>query len=624
MLRAGCSDSRLRTMSSPLRTPRYHLAATEAWWAARAYKGSAWVLISAGAVGFAVSLPLAALWTAGTPRLRLPALPVVEFGIPLSRLAWDPGTIQSAALQSLGNLVAGLGGAVWGVVVLTLLAVATLRSAARRPEIAVRRAVGATRANLRWAAGLEGAFMSVAAAALGGAAGVAVWRWLIASWPGTVGPARPWVPALLGLAGVGCIFLGAVLPVMWVPRTWRRTRGGVLSHGFLVPVVQLGVGLTIFLFAGVLQRQASRLAASSGSMARGTVFELRDGEPLRQRAVVYASLLRALDREPALGLVSLSSTGVLFGTSPVDFITTDCGRCSQGTLRMRFRVVPATLDAISADTFRAMGARVVAGRGLAESDSWDATPVAIVNATLAATHFESGRAVGRKVLLGSGEGQRWFTVVGVVEDLPPRGLGAVYQPPFAVYVSALQQPPSAVDLLVRPGTPGDHDGMDRVAARAQALLGHESALTGQATEASREIRAGAPVRWFGRLAQREGQVVLLSAMLGVFVVMELWVSALLPELAVRRAVGARRTHVIGYVLARAVGVSAAGMAVGAWLTLMAWGLVASALGALGNPDPGLWLRAGLLLSGAALLGAGLPTWRAARAAPAPGLGQLAG
>ena len=92
------------------------------------------------------------------------------------------------------------------------------------------------------------------------------------------------------------------------------------------------------------------------------------------------------------------------------------------------------------------------------------------------------------------------------------------------------------------------------------------------------------------------------------------------ELGARRAVGARRRDVMGYVLWRAVLVAISGAAFGSWLGLMVWDALGNVVAGLPPWDPAAVVRCGLLLGVAALAGALLPAWRAAHTPPAALLG----
>jgi len=130
----------------------------------------------------------------------------------------------------------------------------------------------------------------------------------------------------------------------------------------------------------------------------------------------------------------------------------------------------------------------------------------------------------------------------------------------------------------------------------------------------------APLRWFGRMFGVEGWALLAVATVGTFAMMWLWVTSLLAELGARRAVGARRRDVMGYVLWRALVVAVGGAAFGSWLGLMVWDALGNVVAGLPAWDPGAVLRYGLLLGVAAIAGALLPAWRAAHTPPAALLG----
>jgi len=122
----------------------------------------------------------------------------------------------------------------------------------------------------------------------------------------------------------------------------------------------------------------------------------------------------------------------------------------------------------------------------------------------------------------------------------------------------------------------------------------------------------------------EGMTVLAISVLGTFAVMQLWVTALLPELAVRRAVGARRRHILVYVLLRAGAVGAFGVCLGVLVGEMSSDPLASLLGGLPLWDLTLVPRPALALVAAALLGGLIPAWRAARSDPARLMARLTG
>jgi ABC-type antimicrobial peptide transport system permease subunit len=588
-------------------------AAESARWALQAHASSSFLIVAAGLAGMAAALPLMSL--AGPGRLRLPLLPTADLGVPLSGLAAGPAALQQRGLTTLGGILLGLAIAASTVALITVLGLAAARASARQSEVVVRRAVGASRRHLLIAGVVEGAVMAAAAAALGAGVGIVAVRWAVAHWPGTIGVAE--IAAPLGaVAALGVlIVLGTLAPVLAIRNARRVAAPSALPPGLVVATLQLGISFVALLAAAQLARHAGRLLGEARAPARvgGHVVQIGvHGRPA-ERAARYASLLAQLGTGGAFELSSLSSPGGLVGLGTVDLVITDCGRCSQGGIATPLRPVAATLSVVSPDTFRAMGLPVMRGRTFAASDGWNARRVAVVSRALATRHFEGGVAVGRKIRVGQGPGD-WFTVIGVVEDRAPQGFGGAFQPPYTVYMNALQAPPSAVELLVRArgGTGGARATavLDDV---LRAVLGTSGTVMRRLPESGLLAAEAAPIAWFGRVVSLGGWAVLVIAVLGTFAVMHLWVTALMPELAVRRAVGARRRDVLQHVLARAAAVGLAGAASGLWLGELMSEPLASLLVGLPGIDLELAPRLALGLVAAALAGALVPAWRATRA-----------
>jgi ABC-type antimicrobial peptide transport system permease subunit len=98
--------------------------------------------------------------------------------------------------------------------------------------------------------------------------------------------------------------------------------------------------------------------------------------------------------------------------------------------------------------------------------------------------------------------------------------------------------------------------------------------------------------------------------------MRLWVLSLAPEMAIWRAVGARRWRVVRMVLGRTLVAGAAGVLLGLWLGPACWEAVRALVPGLGVWQPGVLLPLALLLIFTALLGAVLPLADLLRRPPA--------
>ena len=259
---------------------------------------------------------------------------------------------------------------------------------------------------------------------------------------------------------------------------------------------------------------------------------MRDTAPAL-RAQRYAAFLDQLADSGTRA--SLTSPGGLLGLGTVGTVTTDCGQCSEGGLPIRWRVKAATHQFVSADTFHMLGIRV---RGRARPHPRRCVGrarVAVINRSLAAREFQDGEAIGRGIRVVD-DGEQWSTVVGVVDDPPAVGLGAGTQPKYSVYLSVLQHPPESLELM----TPGNREREVQAAASVARTAGHRRPREADARAGRPGSRAAALVRRHSS-GCRDGRCS-PSPLLGALAAARLWVTSLLAELGVRRAMGARRRH----------------------------------------------------------------------------------
>jgi hypothetical protein len=583
----------------------------------RAYLGTTILLVATCAVGLAAALPvlvhIVAHGTHLAPNLALPPVADADVGVAWSAFAQSPNAVRQAAVAALLKLLLGVTVGVLAVTSLTTLCVSTARADARETEIGVRRAVGASRRSLLAAVLLEGGMVAALALAAGCGGGLVAARVATAAWPGTAGPPALGLSALAVGATLGGVMLGALFPLIFARRSSQIAVGESSPVGLAIPAAQLGLSLSVLATAALLNRGAERVtAAEGGGAAPGQVYQVTssDSQPAA-RAAAYDSLLRRLHRHPGVVAASLSSPGALTGLGTVDFVWSTFSLCTPGFRTLPLKACPATHYVVSADTFGALGLRLVAGRGLNHSDSWGAPRVAVISRSLTFP-LRPADAVG--LTLRVGHEPLPYTVVGVVDDPERVGIGGGFEPRFAVYLSVLQHPAAPADLLLR--TARESTELDAVVSSDIAATMAALAPTVRMSEADLLEAEVKPLQWFVRLFTAEGWTVLTVATIGTFAMMWLWVSSLLGEVGVRRAVGARRLRIMAYVLARALLVAAGGVTFGSWFGMMMWDAVSGIVSGLPSWDPGAVARLGLLLAAAAVLGAWLPAHRATHTVPA--------
>jgi hypothetical protein len=591
-------------------------AAASAAWGLRAHRGTAALLAVTGAIALAAVLPVAMLVRAGgeglAPRIMLPMSPgFVDEGWAMARSApW----LQAEAIRLLFGALIGTAAASAAVGALGVLLLSAARASERAGELRLRRAVGASGGGLLVATLLEGAAVALAAVVLGLALGIPAGRIVAKAWPGPLESGALLPPAATAAGFVLVVLAGSTLALLFAPRG-RLTEVPARPLSLVAPTLQFGLALVILTASALMARHATgRPTAGAGARPGGEVFRAASTETdAESRAVRYAALLQAVQAGGGFDTVSLTGAGAVVGLGTVSVATTDCGLCPSGGLLVPWHSVTATHVAVSADSFHALGVRLLAGRGLTDADRWGTAPVAVVSRGLAVRHFQQGQAIGRRMLVGD-DPRTWHTVVGIVDDAPVPGLGGALLPLFTVYVSVLQHPPRNVELLVRP-RPG------LMAARSLAsdvdrAVGQPAGGVARMSEAALLAAQRAPVAWFGRMFAAEGWTMLLVAVLGTLVQMRLWVRSLAPELGLRRASGARRRQVVGHVVIRAAAVGLGGIMVGLCLGPAVWNALGTIVRGLPAWDAGAMVRLAGLLVVATALGAVVPAWRASRAAPA--------
>ncbi|HKI94711.1 MAG TPA: ABC transporter permease, partial [Gemmatimonadales bacterium] len=496
----------------------------EARWGLSAYRGTAVLLVAAGAAAIVACLPVSALMSS---RWFVPALvpasstaSTTSFG-----LDWGPHAVSAAELHWAGavalfRLLAGVTAGVLAVAGLTALSIGAARGTARAGELTVRRAVGATRRRLALVASLESATLIVAALIVGSAIGVAVVALARGAWTGRIADVAVLPSALgIGIALLGML-LGAFVPLTFIRRPGPLTDVGTPPLALAIPIAQLGLGLTVLTVAGLLGRQASQLTAPQPTDGvSGTVFQFATRAGSRvQRSRGYERLLVQLHRSKEGAPMSLVSPGTITGFGPEDVAVAKCGQCwvfgGGMAVPMPLWPVRAAHYAVSADTFRALHLTILTGRGITDADRWGTAPVAVVSATLAREHFQNGRAVGRTIRIGYGASQRWYRVVGVVPDRTTHALGSGFTVPDAIYLSVLQVPPASVSLLV------NDSARAHAALRAvRTLVGTDAGGITRTSVAAMIATDAAPVVWFTRMFDGEGWLMLLIAAIGAFTVM---------------------------------------------------------------------------------------------------------
>jgi putative ABC transport system permease protein len=499
------------------------------------------------------------------------------------------------------------------------------RAAARRRELAVRLALGASPGRLMGEAFAESAVLAVAGSTLGIVLAEVALRVLAHAASGRLPRARaividwPIVAAVVAFAGL-VTMLSGLAPAIGAAKTdfaaaFRSTSGSSGLHRTRGPLVVLQVTVAVLLLtgAGLLGRtvvgllrghggvEPDRVVAVRLMLAEGTTFDAPGRRPFVETLLTR---VRALPGVVAAGVGSNLPPAHNQLTMVIRMVS------NQG----RDDSHPVDLVAVTPGYFQALGIRLEAGRLFDEHDAESSAPVAIL-----------GRRAARDLSFGSSPVDRDFViplpngagpnvkprVVGVVSDVHYTGLDAVAND--NVYVLWQHLPTGACYLMAR--TSGDpaaliaalrtvvHDldpGLPLPTVRA---LGDEMNLA----IAGRELRLDL-VGAFALLA-------LLVAVVGLAATLTRSVVERREELAIRSALGASPRGMVGLVASSGLRLVAIGIAAGLVLSAIAGRWLASMLSGVSAYDPVTYAGVAALVLGTATVACYLPARRAARIDP---------
>ena len=273
--------------------------------------------------------------------------------------------------------------------------------------------------------------------------------------------------------------------------------------------------------------------------------------------------------------------------------------------------VPLSLfNAGDANYFHTAGIRIIAGRVFSDADRAGTTPVTVINEDLALHAFGKPQlALGKHLKVGGpyNDGPT-LEIVGVVADTSQEGLDAGKAPMF--YYAFSQSPNSAMVVMAR--TKGDPTQWMNAARRRVSELDRNIPIQSLRTADDWLGETLGHRRFSTLLLGLFGALAIVLASVGIYGVLNYWVSTRQREIAIRLAVGASRFAILRWAGLHATRLAVIGIAVGAigawsaarWLESLVFGVQAH--------SPLMLLVAGASVMLIAAAAAGLPVWRATK------------
>ena len=542
-------------------------------------------------------------------------------GLPLPMIA----TLHTRMPPGFRAQVAAFSGVLMGAVLLVLLIscanVASLvlaRATARRREVAIRLAIGASRTRVAQQMLVESLLLGAA----GCLAGVFVALWTADLLPSFF-PAEQArlldavvdvrVFAYTAAISVVAALLFGMAPALQAFRTpsaasLRATAGEATARGGgrlrrSLIAAQVALATVLLVAAGLLvQTLVNSLRADLGFRMRDALLariespEDPQWEKSLERFRAMRERVRAL---PGVERATFTSALPLAQTSRRGFRLEGYQPRSGEDREFPFLVV----DDSYFDTF---GVDLLEGRTFDARDNRRGAPVAVVNA-LFAERFYQGRAVGRHLTDSRGT---VMEVIGVVRTGPYR---TVQETLPIVYYALEQAPAASMALVVR--TAGDPMRLSGAVRAAVLAENPDAAVFGIKSLEAYVAEALGGERAIASLVATCGGLALLLALVGVYGALSYAVGTRTREIGLRVALGAAPAAIVRLVLREGLGVLAMGLALGVVGAAVVARLLQSMLFGVSALDVTTFLAVAGSLVVATILAASLPARRALRVDP---------
>jgi predicted permease len=510
------------------------------------------------------------------------------------------------------------------------------RASARRGEIAVRLAIGASRGRLIRQLITEGALL----AALGAAGGLLFARWGVATLVRFFEGGQQWIMLephfdgrmLAFTAAVAALtaLLFSVAPALYATRVdaakpddgGRTSRGRPRARvGQALVVVQITLSLVLLSVAALFARTLHNLNNVQSGFSRQGVWTVRVEATMlppydrarnvytehAQLARMWGELLDGLAALPGVSTAALSTITPLSRRDRGVVIAVPGEPPRRGPDR------GIHVNHVTPAYFETFGIRLLDGRPFARSDQPTSARVAILNATAAKFYFGQASPIGRMIDFPGQDIPDPYQVVGVVEDTRYDGLRK--EPERMAYLPVSQSIDRLGGVIVGIRAAIDPSGLIGGVREAAARSVPAAFVSNVVTIDQQIDDSMLQERLVARLATLFGALALTLAGIGIYGVLSYAVLRRTREIGIRLAIGAQRHAMIWLVLRETIVLVAIGLIIGVPLVLSAGRYVKSQLFEVASNDPLAIAAAMFVLACAAIAAAYLPARRASGVDP---------
>jgi predicted permease len=523
-------------------------------------------------------------------------------------------------------------GAVGFVLLIACANVASLllsRALGRKKEIAVRAALGASRAALIRQLVIE----SLLLAAMSGVCGILLSQWAthaLASMTLSGAPSMAgvhmdlWVLAFTVTVSLASGIAFGLAPALQLSKpdlntvlrdegrgsTGTRRRNRARS---VMVIAQVALSMVLLVGSGLMIRSFARLQTVNLGFDPSRVLTMRIALPPtkyatpQQQIAFYDQMLQKVQLLPGVQAATISSALPLNPSRQSPMLP-------EGQPNVPFGQRPILgVETISPAYARVLRLPLLRGREFNEHDNAGSPGVAIVNEAAVRRYWPNENPIGKRIWMG----QRPLPVevVGVFGDLKNVTLGEDASP--EVILPFPQLPWPLLNLSVR--ATGDPRSLISAIRRQVSEIDRDQPLTNVQTMDELVGSASAQPRFTMLLLAVFSGTALILAMVGIYGVIAYSVAQRTQELGIRMALGADQEDVLKLVVGHGLRLTLTGIAIGLAGALALTRLMSSLLYQTSATDPVAFVVSALLFTSVALVASYLPARRATRIDPTEAL-----
>jgi predicted permease len=553
--------------------------------------------------------------------------------------AGDPN--QRQQMRSVALLLGCVVGAILLIACANVANLLLSKAAARRREVAIRLALGAS----RWRIVRQLLTESVLLATIGGAAGVLL-AWIVVRAFEAAPPPAGALPIALEFAVDRRVLLFSLLLsvatglLFGAAPALQASRPGLvpaLKDDAFVPdgrsrwfnlkkmlvVAEVALSLLLLIAAALFIRSLRVVQAiDPGFAVDRLVTAPLSVNILRytkaQGREFYRRATERMEQIPGVEAASVARMAVLTGGARVVLLTVE-GRPdsgargqSEGGGTRAAAGQSALANMIGPGFFKTLGIPLVRGRDFGPIDLEDSPLVAVINETMAKQFFPGEDPLGKRFTTGfTNTAGQWTQVVGIVRDTKYTSLGETAQP--IVYMPLIQRHETGVTLYVRASVPPG-PLVTQIRRELQALEPNLPVPSIQTMNDTIATSLYAP-RMGAMLLTVFGGLALLLASLGIYGVLAFTISRRTREIGIRMALGADRRRVFRLVIREGMMLVVIGLAIGLGAGLYFSGSIKTFLYEVNTRDITTFATVPCVLAAVALLACYLPARRAMKVDP---------